>query len=45
MPLENYENFLAMNINDLQDYLVVRALNTSGRKMELVARVFAAFEN
>ena len=44
MPLEKYEDFLDMNIKDLQDYLAVRGLNTSGRKIELVARAFAAFE-
>ena len=44
MPLEKYEDFLDMNIKDLQDYLAFRGLNTSGRKKELAARAFAAFE-
>ena len=44
MPLEKYEDFLELNIKQLQDYLSVRGLNASGRKVELVARAFAAFE-
>ena len=44
MPLKKYEDFLDMNIKDLQDYLAVRGLNTSARKIELIARAFAAFE-
>ena len=31
-------------MNYLQDYLSVRSLNTTGRKIKLVARAFAAFE-
>ena len=31
-------------MNCLQDYLSARGLNTTGRKNELVARAFAAFE-
>ena len=44
MPLEKYEDFLDLLINDLTNYLSVCGLNTSGRKVELVARAFAAFE-
>ena len=44
MPLEKYEDFLDMQIKDLQDYLAVRGLNISGRKTELVARPLAVFE-
>ena len=44
MPLEKYEDFLDLSIKDLTNYLSVRGLNTSGRKVELVARAFAAFE-
>ena len=44
MPLEKYEDFLDLWIKDLTNYLSVRGLNTSGRKVELVARAFAAFE-
>ena len=44
MPLKKYEDFLDMNIKDLQDYLAVRGLNTSARKIELIARFFVAFE-
>ena len=44
MPLEKYEDFFDLSIKDLTNYLAVRGLNTSGRKVELVARAFAAFE-
>ena len=44
MPLEKYEDFLDMQIKDLQDYLAVRGLNIPGRKTELVARPLAVFE-
>ena len=44
MPLEKYEDFLDLQIKDLTNYLSVRGLNTSGRKVEIVARAFAAFE-
>ena len=44
MPLRKYEDFLDMNIKDLQDYLAVRGLNTAERKIELIARAFAALE-
>ena len=44
MPLEKYGDFLDLSIKDLTNYLSVRGLNTSGKKVELVARTFAAFE-
>lgn len=44
MPLEKYEDFLELSVKHLSDYLSVRGMNTSGRKVELVARAFAAFE-
>ena len=44
MPLEKYENFLELSIHQLTGYLSVRGLNTSGVKVELVARAFAAME-
>ena len=44
MPLETHENFLDLSIKDLTDYLPVCGLNTSGTKVELVARAFAVFE-
>ena len=44
MPLEEYEDFLDLPIKDLTNCLSVRGLNTSSRKVELVARAFAAFE-
>ena len=44
MPLGKYEDFFDLCIKDLTNYLSVSGLNTSGRKVELVARAFPAFE-
>ena len=44
MPLEKYEDFLDLSIKDSTNYLSVRGLNTSGKKVLLVARTFSAFE-
>ena len=44
MALNTYGDFLQLGMNCLQDYLSVRGLNTTGRKIELAARDFAAFE-
>ena len=44
MPLTTYEDFLELSVKQLTDYLSVRGLNTSGRKVELIARAFAAME-
>ena len=44
MPLTAYEDFLELSVKQLTDYLSVRGLNTSGRKVELIARAFAAME-
>ena len=44
MSLGKYEGFLDLSIKDLTNYLSVPGLNTSGRKVELVARAFTAFE-
>ena len=44
MALSTYEDFLQLGMTCLQDYLSARGLNTTGRKIELVARAFAAFE-
>ena len=44
MPLEKSEDFLDLSIKDSTNYLSVLGLNTSGRKVELVPRVFPAFE-
>ena len=44
MPLGKYEDFLDLLMKDLINYLSVRDLNTSGRKVGLVARAFPAFE-
>ena len=44
MRLTTYEDFLELFVKQLTDYLSVRDLNTSGRKVELIARAFAAME-
>ena len=44
MALNAYDDFLELGMNCLQDYLSGRGLNTTGRKIELVAQAFAAFE-
>ena len=44
MPLEKYEDFLDLSIKDSTNNLSVSGLNTSGRKVELVARAFPAFK-
>ena len=45
MPLTTYEDFFKLSVKQLTDYLSVRGLNTSGRKVELIARTFAAIES
>ena len=44
MPLQKYEAILDLSIKDLTNHLSVCGLNSSGRKVVLVARAFAAFE-
>ena len=44
MPLGKYVDFFNFCIKDLANYLSVSGSNTSGRKVELVARAFPAFE-
>ena len=44
MSLSRYEDFLHMCMNNLFDFLAVRGLSASGRKIELVARAYAAVE-
>ena len=44
MPLTICEDFLEPSVKQLTDYLSVRGLNTSGRKVDLIARAFAAME-
>ena len=44
MSLGKHEDFLDLSIKGLTNYLSVRDLNTSGRKVELVARAFPALE-
>eukprot|EP00112_Aurelia_sp_Birch-Aquarium-sp1_P002263 Seg1246.3 transcript_id=Seg1246.3/GoldUCD/mRNA.D3Y31 product="hypothetical protein" protein_id=Seg1246.3/GoldUCD/D3Y31 len=40
----SYDKFLALETNKLSDFLAVRGLKTSGTRVELVARAFAAAE-
>ena len=40
----HYEDFLLWTVNSLKDFLVLRGLKQSGRKPELIARAFAAYE-
>ena len=44
MPIGKYEDFLDLSIKDLTNYLLVCGLNTSGRKVGLVARTSPPFE-
>ena len=44
IPLEKYEDFLIFGVEELSDYLAVRGLKISEKKIELVARAFVAFE-
>ena len=44
MALSKYEDFLELGRNSLVDFLAVRGLNTSGKKIELVAPAFAAVD-
>ena len=41
----DYEFISSMKVEELKDYLKLRGLKVSGRKVELVARVFSASEN
>ena len=43
MRLTTYEDFLELSVKQLTE-ISVRDLNTSGRKVELIARAFAAME-
>ena len=42
MPLTTCEGFLELSVKQLTEYLSVRGLNISGRKVELIARAFTA---
>ena len=44
MPLTTYEDFEELSLKQLSDYLSARGLSTSGKKVELIARTFAAME-
>jgi len=41
----NIDFISSMKVEELKDFLKLRGLKVSGRKVELVARVFAASEN
>ena len=41
----NYEMLSKMSVRELNNYLQVRGLNVSGKKEELIARVFVAVDN
>ena len=42
--MEAYDDFLELSVGCLKDYLNVGGLQTTGRKVELVARAFTACE-
>ena len=44
MTLSKYKDFLELGINRLVDFLAVGGLKISGKKIELVARAFAAVD-
>ena len=44
MLLTVYEDFLELSAKQLTDDLLVRGLNTFAKKVELIARAFAAME-
>jgi len=39
-----YEDFLNWTVSSLKDFLALRGLKQSGKKAELVARAFGAYE-
>ena len=41
----DYDLISSMKVEELKDFLKLHGLKVSGRKVELVARVFAASEN
>ena len=44
IPLTTYEDFLELPVKQLTDSLSVSSLNTSGQKIDIIARTFAAME-
>jgi hypothetical protein len=42
--VEGYDDFSTLTVDTLKDFLSLRGLSTTGRKIELVARAFSAFE-
>ena len=44
MYLGKYEDLLDLSVKNSTNYLSAPGLNTSGRKVELVARAFPVFE-
>ena len=39
-----YEDFVGLTVTSLKDFLKLRGLKQSGKKVELVARAFGAYE-
>ena len=44
MPLATYEDFMEPSVKQVTDYLSVCGLSTSGEKVKLIGRAFAAME-
>ena len=42
--VEGYDDFSTLTVGTLKDFLSLRGLSTTGRKIELVAGAFSAFE-
>jgi hypothetical protein len=42
--VEGYDDFSTFTVGTLKDFLSLRGLSTTGRKIELVVRAFSAFE-
>ena len=39
-----YDDFVELTVGSLKDFLVLHGLNQTGKKVELVARAFGAYE-
>ena len=44
MLMATHEDFMELSVKQLSDYLSVHGLCTSGKKVELIVRAFAAME-
>lgn len=45
MSMKVYEDFMDLGLNNLTDYLSIRGMEVTGKKVILVARAFYAYEN